>query len=146
MVTIATFSKPEEAHLLRMRLEAGGIPAFVQDENMVQMNWLYSNAIGGVRVQIWEEDISNAKELLSQDAFLLEGAVIVQCPFCSSGETQVDELPRRFSFLSLLLFNFPLLFSKNRYRCRNCGKIWNERKRVAWSEADKRSVCSPPPN
>jgi hypothetical protein len=38
MITVATFSKPEEAHLLRMRLEAGGVTAFVQDEYMVQMD------------------------------------------------------------------------------------------------------------
>ena len=37
MLTVATFSKPEEAHMLRLRLEAGGVPAFIQDENMVQM-------------------------------------------------------------------------------------------------------------
>ena len=55
MKTIATFSKPEEAHLFRTRLEAVGIPAFVQDEHFVQMDWLYSNAIGGVRVQIAED-------------------------------------------------------------------------------------------
>jgi hypothetical protein len=48
--TVATFSKPEEAHLFRTRLEAAGIPAYVQDEHLIQMDWLYSNAIGGVRV------------------------------------------------------------------------------------------------
>lgn len=57
MLTVATFSKPEEAHMLRLRLEAGGVPAYIQDENMVQTDWLYSNAIGGVRVQI-DEDVS----------------------------------------------------------------------------------------
>ncbi len=129
VITIATFSKPEEAHLLRMRLEAGGIPAFVQDENLVQMDWLYSNAIGGVRVQIAEEDIPKAKELLEQESVALEEAVAVQCPFCDSANTGIDELPRRISFLSLLLLNFPFLFAKNRYKCSDCGKIWNERKR-----------------
>ena len=44
MTTIATFNKPEEAHLLRMRLEAGGIAAFLQDENLVQIDWLLANA------------------------------------------------------------------------------------------------------
>ena len=66
MITVASFSKPEEAHLLRLRLEAGGVPAFVQDENMVQMDWMYSNAIGGVRVQIAEEDVARAKEILEE--------------------------------------------------------------------------------
>jgi hypothetical protein len=65
MITFATFSKPEDAHLLRLRLGAGGIDAYVQDENMVQMNWLYSNAIGGVRVQIDETDLEAAREIVA---------------------------------------------------------------------------------
>src|SRR5436189_5646117 len=37
MQTIATFSKVEEAHLLRMRLESVGIEAVLLDENMAQL-------------------------------------------------------------------------------------------------------------
>lgn len=65
MITVATFSKPGDAHLLRLRLGAGGVDAYVQDENMVQMNWLYSNAIGGVRVQIDETDLEAAREIVA---------------------------------------------------------------------------------
>ncbi len=65
MKTIATFSLPHEAHMLRMRLEGAGIPAFLQDENTVQMDWLYSNAIGGVKVQVAEEDWHRAAEYLA---------------------------------------------------------------------------------
>ena len=69
MTTIATFTKPEDAHLLRMRIEAGGIPAFIQDENLVQIDWLLANAIGGVRVQVADEDVAAARALLAtQDA------------------------------------------------------------------------------
>jgi Putative prokaryotic signal transducing protein len=67
MVVVATFSKPEEAHLLRMRLEAGGIQAFIRDENTIQIDWLYSNALGGVRVEVAEEDEAAARELLAAD-------------------------------------------------------------------------------
>ena len=65
--TIATFSKPEDAHLLRMRLDAGGIEAFVQDENMIQMDWLLSNAVGGVRVQVADEVANGARVYLAND-------------------------------------------------------------------------------
>lgn len=69
MTTLATFNKPEEAHLLRMRLEAGGIPAFIQDENLVQIDWLLANAVGGARVQVADEDVAAAREFLAaQDA------------------------------------------------------------------------------
>lgn len=67
MVAVATFSKPEEAHLLRMRLEAGGIQAFLRDENTIQVDWLYSNALGGVRVEVADEDVAATRELLAAD-------------------------------------------------------------------------------
>ncbi len=67
MTTIATFTKPEDAHLLRMRLEAGGIAAFLEGENVTQMEWgLFT---GGVQVQVADEDAAAAGELLAeQDA------------------------------------------------------------------------------
>ena len=65
MVTIATFSKVEEAHLLRMRLEDAGIPAYIRDENTIQIDWLYSNALGGVRVDVSDEDLDAAKAVLA---------------------------------------------------------------------------------
>src|SRR5690349_2384905 len=98
--TIATFSKPEEAHLFRTRLEAAGIPAYVQDEHFIQMNWLYSNAVGGVRVQIADEDLDAAREFLANDSPQSPSdAVDVVCPKCGSHDTLPDELARRISFL-----------------------------------------------
>ena len=67
MTTIATFNKPEDAHLLRMRIEAGGIAAFLVDENVTQMEWSFLT--GGVRVQVANEDVAAARALLAaQDA------------------------------------------------------------------------------
>lgn len=59
MITVATFAKNEEAHLLRMRLEAGGIPAIVADENVLQLEF------SGVHVQVAEEHAAAARELLN---------------------------------------------------------------------------------
>jgi hypothetical protein len=68
MKTIATFTKPEQAHLLRVRLGAVGIPAYLLDENVIQTDLLYSNALGGVRVQVADGDLEAARELLQQDS------------------------------------------------------------------------------
>lgn len=123
MITLATFSTPEEAHLFRARLEAGGIPAFVQDECLVQMDWLYSNAVGGVRVQVADEDAEAARAFLADD--LPEGAPVeVACPKCGSDQTAPDERPRRFAFLAILLLGLPLLFGRHRWRCRACHHAW----------------------
>lgn len=63
MTTIATFNKPEQAHLLRTRLEAGGIEAFLLDENVTQMETGFFT--GGVRVQVADEDVEAARALLA---------------------------------------------------------------------------------
>lgn len=121
MITVATFSKPEEAHLFRMRLEAAGIPAFVQDENLVQTDWLFSNAVGGVRVQIADA----TKEFLAADPpSSSPDAEDVVCPACGSHRTAPDEWPRRVFFLSLLVLGFPLFFGRRRWRCASCGHVF----------------------
>lgn len=66
MITIATFGKPEEAHLLRMRLEDAGIAAYLRDENTIQWEW-GSQAFGGVRVDVADEDEEAAKAVLAEE-------------------------------------------------------------------------------
>jgi hypothetical protein len=136
MITVATFSKPEDAHLLRLRLGAGGVDAYVQDENMVQMNWLYSNAIGGVRVQIAETDLEAAREIAAAppvgkgDAAEVSEEELAVCPGCSSTNTAPDERPRRLAFLSMIFsmvtfgVAFPFAFLRRRWKCADCGHTW----------------------
>jgi hypothetical protein len=62
MTTIAAFPTPEEAHMFRAYLGAQGVDAFLIDENVVQLFWHYSNAVGGVRVVVDESDAGVAAE------------------------------------------------------------------------------------
>ena len=80
MKTIATFQVPENAHLFRCFLESRGIEAHVLDENVVQLFWYYSNAIGGVRVVAAEEDIEQAKALHAEylETLNVEPAVMTE--------------------------------------------------------------------
>jgi hypothetical protein len=64
MRTLASFSQPVEAHLLRLRLENEGITAYLRDEHLVTFDWLYSNAVGGVKVDVADEDYERALEVL----------------------------------------------------------------------------------
>lgn len=68
MQTIATFSKAEDAHLLRMRLESVGIEAVLLDENMAQLEQPVAIGFGGVRLQVAEQDAAAARALLAEDA------------------------------------------------------------------------------
>ena len=60
MTTVATFTTPEDAHLFRMFLESRGIRGVLLDEYFVQLFWNYSNAIGGVRLVVEDEDRDDA--------------------------------------------------------------------------------------
>lgn len=65
MKTVAAFSIPIDAHLLIARLKGNGIEAYARDENIVTMDWLISNAIGGVKVDVADEDYARALEIMA---------------------------------------------------------------------------------
>jgi hypothetical protein len=65
LVTVATFPTPHEAQLAKMQLESADIAAVVCDEMTVGMVWHLGPALGGVRVQVAEEDAERAESILS---------------------------------------------------------------------------------
>jgi hypothetical protein len=69
-ITIKTFTYPTEVAVLRSRLESEGIECFVQDELITQINPFYSNAVGGVKLQVRKEDVERAMEILKEGGYL----------------------------------------------------------------------------
>lgn len=67
MVTIATFDQAAKARLAENVLKEAGIPAAVSDETVVAMEWLLSNAVGGVKLQVWEDDADRAVDALERE-------------------------------------------------------------------------------
>ena len=65
LVTVATFSHPNQANAPRIRLEAEGIPTFLDGERIAG-NTLYQVATGGVRLQVPASLASAARILISQ--------------------------------------------------------------------------------
>ena len=63
-ITIATFSYPSELTVVKSKLESEGITCFVKDELTVQTYGLYSNAIGGIKLQVLQQDAEKALTLL----------------------------------------------------------------------------------
>jgi len=68
MKTIATFWRTDDAHLLRLRLEAAGFHAVLQDENITQIHPWRASAIGGVRLQVDESDFEAIRKFLSDNS------------------------------------------------------------------------------
>lgn len=127
LVTISRYSFPYEAHIARARLETEGIPAFVADEHTINMQWLYSDALGGVRLQVPEPYAQAAQAILAEDREpdLIEqqGEETKVCPHCGSANTEYHQIGRRWAFLIFIGIHFPLFPVQDGIKCRDCGKI-----------------------
>jgi cytochrome bd-type quinol oxidase subunit 1 len=71
-ITILTFTYPHEAHIIRTKLASEGIDTFIRDELTTQVNNFYSNAIGGVKLQVRSEDYDEAFRVLSVLGYIRE--------------------------------------------------------------------------
>ena len=107
LVIIGRFGSLPEAEGARSALEAAGIEAFLADENTVGVNWLYSNALGGMRLYVSGENAAEAARVLGlEDASPEEGLLAEEdvafdaeigpaafgCGEC--GSTNVAAIPR----------------------------------------------------
>ena len=67
LVTIAAFSNETDAHLARIRLEGEGIKSYLADANIAAVNWLYTGAVGGIKLQVMSDDAEEAAAILGMN-------------------------------------------------------------------------------
>lgn len=99
MVIVAKFFKIEDAYLFRSFLESEGIEAHVFDEHMAQLFWIYTQMIGGIRVEVANEDAERAHQLYVEYNESMKTAPFVERPV------------RAWPIVALvsLLFSIPLM-------------------------------------
>lgn len=129
-VTIARYDFPYEAQIGRARLQAEGIQTFIADEYTINMQWLYANALGGVKLQVKARDASWAAEILatdfSADVEEQEGDDPLQCPHCGAVDLIPETIGKRRAFLVFLGLDFPLYPIRRALRCPTCGTVTPE--------------------
>jgi hypothetical protein len=64
---VRRFRDLPEALLAKGLLDSEDIKCFLSDENTVGMNWMWSNALGGVRLWVREDDLAESAVLLGYD-------------------------------------------------------------------------------
>ena len=129
--TVASFRDLPLAGLAKSKLDSEGIPCFLANKNLIGINWLYSFALGGIKLQVRESDVENAKKILNhdhsseleelEDQFPELGKDDL-CTKCGSSNLSVVNTTRKAGALSLLL-HLPLIIFRKRYRCLDCGNI-----------------------
>jgi hypothetical protein len=131
LVTIAAFRDLPEALLARGTLESAGIPCYLANENIVRLDWLLANTVGGVRLQVRAADAELAAEVLGSGIpavfFTDKGELYLQpsCPECDSLDVSYRNQNRRLTFIAWLLLKIPLPFPRRYvWNCRRCGHEW----------------------
>lgn len=67
LVILRRFRDLPEALLAKGLLDSESIKCYLSDENTLAMNWMWSNALGGVRLWVKDEDVPRATEMLDHD-------------------------------------------------------------------------------
>lgn len=128
---------PTEAHMIQGYLASEGVESILKDEFTTQVNNFYSNALGGVKVMVREEDYETALQVLETGGYLhpekpqkvevvyRTGATPTkQCPFCHSEHIGKKKIPDVLMAIVSILFGhiFPIFRRVN--HCYDCGKEW----------------------
>jgi hypothetical protein len=56
LMTMRRYRDLSEAMVGRTILESAGLFCYLRDENVVRLDWAYSNAVGGIRLEVRPED------------------------------------------------------------------------------------------
>lgn len=75
---LITFTLPNEAYIVKGRLESEGIVVMLKDELTAQVNNFYSNAIGGVKLLVHDSDFDRAYQILIETGYLKNEVIKVQ--------------------------------------------------------------------
>lgn len=120
MKIVSTYSTPAEAHLALCRLESAGIDAVIRDEFTVTFDWFYSNAIGGVKIEVVDEDAAAAREILTLPP-TEDG--LIRCPHCGGADSSVRVLSVFGAFCAFV--GLPIPMTRAFVDCRSCKKTYD---------------------
>lgn len=129
-VMIRRYQGLSEALLSKSILESAGIESFLADENLIRIDWFYSNLVGGIKLLVRGEDAEEAIKVLEQstpEAFQVEGVGEYQqpqCPKCRSLDVAFDELNKRVAYGGVLFAGAQSPATSDHWKCHACGHEW----------------------
>ncbi len=138
LITLRTFDNYVTAHIVKAKLETEGIACVLIDEHTVTMQWHIANAIGGIKLQVPENELEQAEHILQvteqeaeaekeTDGFYDEEDIDQLdpnnriCIHCGSKNTRKLDFQKKPAALSWLFLGFPLFFRSDKWHCFHCG-------------------------
>ena len=118
---LATFEYSTEAQLMVSKLDSEGIKTMLMDEKTIDSDPLISQAIGGVKLLIHNDDFEKAASIYNEIRVYQkdENENNLHCPSCNSTHILVAPPERKNIFYMLFPF-----FEKTKHICNDCKKIF----------------------
>jgi len=131
MVMVRRFRDLPEALLAKGCLDSAAIESVMVNDNLVRLDWFWSNLMGGVQLIVDPENAEAANEILNQpipEDFDVAGVGEYQqphCPNCQSLDVTFKELNRPISYMTMWL-NVPIPIYRRAWRCHSCNVEWED--------------------
>ena len=128
-VIVGRYRDLPTATVAKSILDWAGIESILADDNFVRLDWLMSNALGGIKLLVRDDDAQEAEKLLEEqvpEKFGVEGVGEYEqpkCPTCGSYEVSLDGLDRKVAYPGLLL-GIPIPAVRSGWNCHDCGHSW----------------------
>ncbi len=118
---LAVFEYSTEAHLIKSKLDSENIRTLLMDEKTIDSDPLISQAIGGVKLQVHNDDLDKASKIYNdiRNYKTLENGDLIHCPKCNS--TRILGAPAKRKNIFYMLFPF---FEKSRNICNDCKTVF----------------------
>ncbi|WP_435623747.1 DUF2007 domain-containing protein [Flagellimonas sp.] len=119
LVTLGSFEFLADVQIIKGKLESEGITVILKDENTVSIDPFASNALGGIKLQVYGSDRERAQEIFNEvrNYAVDENGDLIVCPNCKATKSEVY-YSRKGIFYKLFPF-----FEPKKYRCLNCNFI-----------------------
>lgn len=126
-VLLFTCTTPEEAHIVRGRLESAGIDAFILHEHFAGIMPHYAGVLGsGVQVLVRCKDFEQARDELKTNQ---PQTAKVLCPQCSSQNVRVGlghaKAKKIIIMVLSMLIWVPFGNIRSHFICRDCKKVFD---------------------
>lgn len=113
LVKFKFYENALEANRDKQILAESNIQSFIANEQLIQSDWLLSQAVGGIQLQVFENDFEQAEKILKDyqenEKFSLEVEHTVEnpefdfvCPKCGSNHIYRDDSATSFFGISIL--------------------------------------------
>jgi hypothetical protein len=118
---LTTFPYSTEAQITKSKLDSEGISVMLLDEKTIDSDPLISQAIGGVKLLVADDDFEKALEIFNEirPYELHANGNPIHCTSCNSSHILIAPLERKNLFYMLFPF-----FEKTKHICNDCNTIF----------------------